>query len=159
MTTDQILAFALLGSTVAAFAWGRLPYDLVALTALGIGLVVGIIPAKHAFEGFSDDVVDHHRGRPRRQRRHRAIRRDRGGDAADRCRRLNTTAIQVPVLSACCMALSMVTKNVGALAVFMPVALQLCRRNKTPVSAVLMPMAFSAMLGGIVTWSARRRTS
>ena len=150
MTTDQILAFSLLGCTVAAFAWGRLPYDLVALTSLGIGLIVGIIPAKHAFEGFSDDVVVIIGAALVVSA---AIARSGVVEAAMRplLPKLKTTAMQVPVLSACCMGLSMVTKNVGALAVFMPVALQLCRRNKTPASAVLMPMAFSAMLGGIVT--------
>lgn len=150
MTTDQILAFSLLGCTVAAFAWGRLPYDLVALTSLGIGLIVGIIPFKHAFEGFSDDVVVIIGAALVVSA---AIARSGVVEAAMRplLPKLKTTAMQVPVLSACCMGLSMVTKNVGALAVFMPVALQLCRRNKTPASAVLMPMAFSAMLGGIVT--------
>ena len=150
MTTEQILAFTLLGCTVAAFAWGRLPYDLVALTSLGIGLIVGIVPAKHAFEGFSDDVVVIIAAALIVSA---AIARSGVVLAAMRplLPRLRTTARQVPVLCACTMALSMVTKNVGALAIFMPVALQLCRRNKTPVSAVLMPMAFSAMLGGIVT--------
>ena len=150
MTTDQILAFTLLGCTVGAFAWGRLPYDLVALTSLGIGLIVGIIPAKHAFEGFSDDVVVIIGAALVVSA---AIARSGVVEAAMRplLPKLKTTAIQVPVLCACCMGLSMVTKNVGALAVFMPVAMQLCRRNKTPASSVLMPMAFSAMLGGIVT--------
>lgn len=150
MTTDQILAFTLLGCTVGAFAWGRLPYDLIALTSLGIGLIVGIIPAKHAFEGFSDDVVVIIGAALVVSA---AIARSGVVEAAMRplLPKLKTTAIQVPVLCACCMGLSMVTKNVGALAVFMPVAMQLCRRNKTPASAVLMPMAFSAMLGGIVT--------
>lgn len=150
MTTDQILAFTLLGCTVAAFAWGRLAYDLVALTSLGVGLIVGIVPAKHAFEGFSDDVVVIIAAALVVSA---AIARSGVIEAAMRplLPKLKTTAMQVPVLSACCMALSMVTKNVGALAVFMPVALQLCRRNKTPASAVLMPMAFSAMMGGIVT--------
>ncbi|RYY15081.1 MAG: SLC13 family permease, partial [Alphaproteobacteria bacterium] len=150
MTTDQILAFTLLGCTVGAFAWGRLPYDLIALTSLGIGLIVGIIPAKHAFEGFSDDVVVIIGAALVVSA---AIARSGVVEAAMRplLPKLKTTAIQVPVLCACCMGLSMVTKNVGALAVFMPVAMQLCRRNKTPASSVLMPMAFSAMLGGIVT--------
>ena len=57
MTLDQFLAFALVAATIGAFVWGRLPYDLVAIAALAIGLALGIIPAKSAFEGFSDDVV------------------------------------------------------------------------------------------------------
>ncbi len=150
MTTDQILAFLLLGGTVTAFAWGRLPYDLVALTSLGIGLAIGIIPAKHAFEGFSDEVVVIIAAALVVSA---GIARSGVVEAAMRpiAPKLKTTARQVPVLSAACMLLSMVTKNVGALAIFLPVAMQLCRRNKTPVSSVLMPMAFAAMLGGIVT--------
>ena len=42
-------------------------------------------------------------------------------------------------------------KNIGALAMLMPVAFQLARRNNKPVSALLMPMSFAALLGGIVT--------
>src|SRR5262245_31241706 len=57
MTLDQALAFGLLGVTIAAFVWGRLPYDLVALTALAAGIGLGIVPADKAFSGFSDDVV------------------------------------------------------------------------------------------------------
>ena len=150
MTTDQILAFTLLGCTLAAFVWNRLPYDLVALLSLSIGLIVGIIPAEHAFEGFSDTVVVIIACALVVSA---AIARSGVVEALMRpiAPKLKTTAIQVPVLSAASMLLSMVTKNVGALAIFMPVAIQLCRRNKTPVSAVLMPMAFSAMLGGIVT--------
>ena len=47
--------------------------------------------------------------------------------------------------------LSAFVKNIGALAMLMPVAFQLARRNNTPVSALLMPMAFGSLLGGIVT--------
>lgn len=150
MTTDQILAFLLLGATVGAFVWGRLPYDLVAMTSLGIGLITGIVPAKHAFEGFSDDVVVIIAAALVVSA---GIARSGVVEAAMRpiAPKLNTTARQVPALSAACMLFSMFTKNVGALAIFMPVALQLCRRNKTPASAVLMPMAFASMLGGVVT--------
>ena len=45
----------------------------------------------------------------------------------------------------------MVTKNVGALAIFMPIALQLARRHGTPPSALLMPMAAASLTGGLVT--------
>ncbi|RYH95412.1 MAG: SLC13 family permease, partial [Acetobacteraceae bacterium] len=65
--------------------------------------------------------------------------------------RLRTVAIQVPVLVGATMLLSMVTKNVGALAIMMPVALQIARRTGTPPAALLMPMATAAMVGGVVT--------
>jgi len=47
--------------------------------------------------------------------------------------------------------LSMATKNVGALAIMMPVALQVARRTGSAPSRLLMPMAFGAMAGGMVT--------
>ncbi len=45
----------------------------------------------------------------------------------------------------------MVTKNVGALAMFMPIAAQVSRKNGTSVSQLLMPMAFGSLIGGLVT--------
>jgi di/tricarboxylate transporter len=45
----------------------------------------------------------------------------------------------------------MATKNVGALAIMMPVALQVARRTGSAPSRLLMPMAFGAMAGGMVT--------
>ena len=57
MTLDQVLAFGLIGITVAAFIWDRLPYDLIALTALAAGIALGLVPAEKAFSGFSDDIV------------------------------------------------------------------------------------------------------
>jgi len=47
--------------------------------------------------------------------------------------------------------LSMLTKNVGALAILMPVALRTARRTKTSPSSLLMPMSFMSLLGGLVT--------
>jgi di/tricarboxylate transporter len=58
---------------------------------------------------------------------------------------------QVPVLAGAVTVLSMVTKNVGALAMIMPVAAQVARRTGTPLSLMLMPMAFGSLIGGIVT--------
>jgi di/tricarboxylate transporter len=45
----------------------------------------------------------------------------------------------------------MATKNVGALAILMPIAIQVARKHNTPVSALLMPMSFACLLGGLVT--------
>jgi di/tricarboxylate transporter len=47
--------------------------------------------------------------------------------------------------------LSGFVKNVGALAMLMPVAFQFARRSGTSPSYLLMPMSFGALLGGIVT--------
>ncbi len=64
---------------------------------------------------------------------------------------LRTEARQVPALVVATTLLSMVTKNVGALAIFMPVAFQLSRRTGSAPSKLLMPMAFGSLVGGIVT--------
>ena len=150
MTLDQILAFALVGCTIAAFVSGRLPYDLVAVAALSIGLAIGIIPAAKAFEGFSDDVVIIIACALVVSA---AIARSGVIEAAMRplVPHLRTTRVQVPALVGVTLLLSMVTKNVGALAIFMPVALQLARRTRTSPSSLLMPMASASMIGGIVT--------
>ena len=150
MTVDQMLSFGLIGATIACFVWGRLPYDLVAVTALVVGIAIGIIPAAKAFEGFSDDVVVIIAAALVVSA---AIARSGVVEAAMRpiTPHLRSTAVQVPALVGSTLLLSMVTKNVGALAIFMPVALQLARRTKTSPSSLLMPMAFASMIGGIVT--------
>ena len=52
MTQDQIILFTLFGGVFALLLWGRWRYDLVAFTALLIGVVLGVVPTKDAFSGF-----------------------------------------------------------------------------------------------------------
>ncbi|NSX32156.1 SLC13 family permease [Brevundimonas vesicularis] len=150
MTLQQGLAFGLVGLTIGAFIWGRFRYDLVAVVALVAGLVIGIIPAEAAFDGFKNDVtviiacaliVSAAFAR--------------SGIIELAMRRvmplLKTERSQVPVLTVAVTLLSMATKNVGALAIMMPVALQVARQTKSSPSRLLMPMAFGAMAGGMVT--------
>jgi di/tricarboxylate transporter len=150
MTLDQGLAFGLIALTIGAFIWGRFRYDLVALCALIAGVAIGVVPAKSAFDGFSNDitviiaaalVVS------------AAFSKSGIVEAVLRplIPKLKTERSQVPVLTAAVTLLSTATKNVGALAILMPVALQLSRRTGSSPSRLLMPMAFGAMLGGIVT--------
>jgi Di- and tricarboxylate transporters len=150
VTLQQGLAFGLVGLTIAAFIWGRWRYDLIALCALVGGLVIGVIPAESAFDGFQNDVTV-------------IIAAALVVSAAfsksgiiERVLRpvmplLKTETTQAPFLTIAVTLLSMVTKNVGALAIMMPVALQVARRTGTPPSRLLMPMAFGAMAGGMVT--------
>lgn len=150
MTIDQALAFGLLGVTIALFLWGRLPYDLVALGALLGGVVIGVVPVEHAFEGFSDEIVIIVGAALVVSE---AIARSGAVEAVMRplTPRLKTVQVQVPVLVGATLLLSMVTKNVGALAILMPLALQLTRRTGTSPAALLMPMSFASLIGGIVT--------
>jgi di/tricarboxylate transporter len=150
MTLQQGLAFALVILTVAGFAWGRVRYDLVALISLLAGLIIGVVPAKAAFDGFKSDVVVIIACALIVSA---AVARSGVVEAATRpiFSRLRSERTQVPVLSMATALLSMATKNVGALAVLMPSALQLAARTKTPPGRLLMPMAFSALVGGLVT--------
>jgi di/tricarboxylate transporter len=66
-------------------------------------------------------------------------------------RHLRGTAAQVSALSGMVLVLSAFTKNIGALAIFMPVAFQLARRTGTSPSSLLMPMAFASLIGGLIT--------
>ena len=150
MTTPQILAFAIIGAMMALFVWGRLRYDLVALLALFAAIVAGIVPYDKAFSGFSDDIVIIVASALLVSA---AV--QRSGIVETLLRpiapRLTTTTAQVAVLAGSVALLSAFVKNIGALAMLMPAAFQLARKNKTPVSYLLMPMAFAALLGGIVT--------
>ena len=58
---------------------------------------------------------------------------------------------QIAVLGGTVALMSAVMKNIGALAILMPVAMQLARRHKTSAHLVLMPMSFCALMGGLIT--------
>lgn len=150
MTWQQGAAFGLIGLMMAAFVWGKFRYDLVAMVALLTGVLIGIVPADKAFSGFSDDII--------------AIIASALVVSAAVARSgivervlkplapwLTSTSIQVVVLSGTVAALSGFVKNIGALAMLMPVAFALARKNETSPSVFLMPMAFGSLLGGIVT--------
>jgi len=146
----QILSFALIGGAVAVFAWGRFRYDVVALVALAIGLATGDVPMKQAFSGFTSDVVVIiacalvvSAAIARSGVIEWAV-----GGSMDR---LRGAALQVPVLAGTTALLSMMTKNVGALAIMMPIALRIGRNEGSSVSSLLMPMSFMSLLGGLVT--------
>jgi di/tricarboxylate transporter len=150
MTFDQALAFGIVGVTIALFVHGRLPYDLVALLALLAGVVAGLIPAKDAFKGFADDIVIIVGSALLVSA---AVSRSGVVETAMRplLPWLRGPGTQVPVLAGAVMVLSAFVKNIGALALFMPVAFQLARRSGTSPSALLMPMAFASLVGGLVT--------
>jgi di/tricarboxylate transporter len=150
MTLQQALAFAILFGMMVMFAWGKLRYDLVAMLGLLLAVLAGIVPYDKAFSGFSDDIVIIVAGALLVSA---AVARS---GVIERVIRpiapyLTRTQVQVIVLTATVTVLSAFVKNIGALAMMMPVAFQLARRSNRPVSALLMPMSFGALLGGIVT--------
>ena len=59
--------------------------------------------------------------------------------------------MQVGALTGAVTFMSAFVKNVGALGVFMPVAIQAAERRNRPVSRYLMPLAFGSLIGGTIT--------
>ncbi|MDG2521485.1 SLC13 family permease [Caulobacter segnis] len=148
MTFPQILAFSLVGVTVLAFIWGRWRYDLVALGALAIGVAIGVVPAEKAFEGFSNDIVIIIGSALVVSA---AIARSGIIEMIMRplLPHLKTERTQVPVLAGATALLSMMTKNVGALAILMPSALATAKRSGSSPARLLMPMSFGSLVGGL----------
>lgn len=150
MTLPQIFAVSIFVIVMALMVWGRLRYDLVACIGLMAGIGVGIVPYKDAFKGFSDDIV--------------IIVASalvisagvaRSGILVSLLRLvtpyLKSTQSQVIVLVTAVGVLSAIVKNIGALAMLLPIAFQFARRSGQSPSVFLMPMAFASLLGGIVT--------
>jgi di/tricarboxylate transporter len=150
MTPQQILAVGIVAAMMGLFVWGRFRYDLVAALALLAAVAVGVVPAKEAFSGFSDDIVIIVASALLVSA---AVARSGVTEAVMRrvAPYATTTQAQVFVLVFAVTALSAFVKNIGALAMLMPVAFQIARRTDTSPSAFLMPMAFGSLLGGIVT--------
>lgn len=149
-TLDQVLVFSILGVALALFVWDRFRYDLVALMALLAAIACGVVPAADAFKGFSDQVVVIvasalviSAGIAKSGLIGRAVRHAEPY--------LTSTGARVAALTAGVTVLSALMKNIGALAIFLPMAVQVARRSDTPVAALLMPMAFGSLVGGLVT--------
>jgi di/tricarboxylate transporter len=150
MTTPQYLSIALLVAMMAMFVWGRFRYDVTAMLALLAGLALGIVKPKEAFTGFADDIViivgsalviSAAVQRSGMVERALAL-------IAGRVTKIRT---QLLVLTASVGVTSALVKNVGALAMLMPAAFQMAKKNKASPSVFLMPMSFASLLGGLMT--------
>jgi di/tricarboxylate transporter len=150
MTLPQAEAFLIVASMLGLFGWGGLRYDVVALLALTAALLTGVVPADKAFHGFSNPVIIIIASVLVLSR---AIAVSGVVEVAIRrvLRRVTSTSVQVGVLVACVAGLSAFMKNVGALGIFMPIAIQTAERSGRPPSAYLMPLAFGSLIGGTIT--------
>lgn len=150
MTTAQILAFAVIGLMMAAFIWGRFRYDVVAAVSLLVAVLVGIVPAADAFSGFSDDIVVIVASALIVSA---AVSRSGVMEALVQRYAPNVTAprMQLIILVSVVALLSAFVKNIGALAIMIPIAFQMARRSNVSPSMFLMPMSFAALLGGLMT--------
>ncbi|MBN1423125.1 SLC13 family permease [Candidatus Fermentibacteria bacterium] len=150
MPVHQWIIFGTLLVTLGLFITGRWRYDIVALVALMIVVLTGLVPAGHAFSGFSNPavitvaavlVIS------------RGLRNSGIVDLiGERLLRLKGGVIvQLAALTGIVAALSAFMNNIGALALLMPVAIQVARKKGVQASVFLMPLAFASLLGGMTT--------
>jgi di/tricarboxylate transporter len=150
MLIEHWIIFGTLLLTLVLFITGRWRYDMVALMALLILTLTGLIPAERTFSGFSNpavitvaavlvvsrglqnsgvvDLIGQQLGRLK------------GG-----------ITVQLTALTGLVMVLSAFMNNVGALALLLPVTIQLSRKKNLSPSLFLMPIAFASLLGGMTT--------
>jgi di/tricarboxylate transporter len=150
MTLQQALSLSLLGGLLILFVWDRFRFDVVALLALLAAVACGTVPANKAFSGFSNALLPLIASALVLSS---AVGKSGVIEVAVRYLRpvMGSRGSQVGVLSGAVAFLSALVKNIGALAIFLPVAMQVARRNKRPVSEFLMPMSFGSLVGGMMT--------
>jgi di/tricarboxylate transporter len=150
MTLQQGLAFAVIAGMMVLFVWGRLRYDLVAGLALLVAILVGVVPYDQAFSGFSNDILVIVgaallvSAAVTRSRLMEGLLQKLGS-------RIASVRAQVILLVAVVTVLSAFVKNIGALAMMLPVAFQMAKRSNVSPSVFLMPMSFGSLLGGLMT--------
>lgn len=150
MTIEQGIIFATLLLTLILFIHGRLRYDLVALLALLIVAITGLIPVDRAFSGFSNPaVVTVAAVFVLTQGLQNSGVIDRLGQSLNRLD--GRLTLQLGALVGMVTLLSAFMNNVGALALLLPVAIRMARKNNLPPSIFLMPLAFGSLLGGMTT--------
>lgn len=150
MTPGQWTILLVLAATVALFVWGRLRHDVVALASLMACVLLGLVPGEHAFAGF---------GHPAVITVACVLVLSRGlqdsGAVTLVVRRVLPPGmgpfVSLTVLTCLAAVLSSFMNNVGALALLMPVCLQIASRYELPPGRILMPVAFGSILGGMLT--------
>lgn len=150
MNSDQYIVFATLFFALVMFIWGKWRYDIVALMALLIATITGIVPTPQAFTGFGHPAVITvaavlviSRG---------LINSGLIDAITSQLYKIGSNiTLQITALTLTVAAISAFMNNVGALAIMLPVALQMARKNGHPPSLFLMPIAFGSLLGGLTT--------
>lgn len=148
--SDQSIVFLLISTTLALFIWGRIRYDLIAFMALISSTIVGVIPTHDVFSGFGHPavviialVLIISRGLIRS-----------GAVELISSNLSNFTSgvkTHIAVMGTISAGLSSIVNNVAALAILMPADTQLNQKAKRKPSTTLMALAFTSILGGMVT--------
>lgn len=150
MTQEQITISGVLLITLVFFAWGRYRHDIVAISCLVIGVVVGVVPSDTAFSGFGHAavitvaavlIISH------------ALKNAGVVDmiASHLTPYTGNIYLHIASLTLVVTVASAFMNNVGALALMLPVAIATAHQANRSPALVLMPLAFGSILGGMTT--------
>lgn len=150
MTADQVVISLVLVTTMGMFLWGRWRHDLVALGALLVCVFTGLVPGAEAFSGFGHPavitvacvlVLGY------------GLLLSGAVDVLTQKLLPKSAGPTVSIMTLIGLAalLSAFMNNVGALALLMPIAIQMATKLDLPPGKVLMPLAFGSILGGMTT--------
>lgn len=136
--------------TLVLFIWGKWRYDVVALLSLMIATWMGEVSPSQAFNGFGHPAVITvvfvliiGKGLVNSGLVYRlGLLLSKLGDHP---------LLQMVGFTTLIAIVSGFMNNVGALAILMPVALQISKQWKISPSLLLMPLAFGSLLGGMTT--------
>ena len=150
MINDQTVIFAILAGTISLFVWGRWRHDMVAMTSLLVCVFAGLVPLESAFLGLGHPAVITvacvlvlSSG----------LQATGAVDALIQCVLPKSAGMTLSIgaLVALGAILSGFMNNVGAMALLMPMAVQVAARLDVPPGRVLMPLSFGTILGGMTT--------
>jgi di/tricarboxylate transporter len=151
LTGDMMLVLLVLSATIGLFVSELVRVDVAAiLVMVTIGLL-GLVPSSELFDGFASNAVlsiiavmilGAGLDRTGVMAVVSAWILKIGGNSARRI---------VPLVSGTVGVISSMMQNVGATALFMPVMSRVSARTEIPLSQLLMPMGFCAILGGTIT--------
>ncbi|MES9940774.1 MAG: SLC13 family permease [Candidatus Thiodiazotropha sp. 6PLUC2] len=148
--TIYLFAFEIVGVDVAA-ATVMVLLGLTSLFAPFMGLEQGLVNNNHLFDGFSSNAVISIIA---------VMIIGAGLDKTGIMTKVASFILQVggttesriiPIISATVGFISSFMQNVGAAALFLPVVSRISARSGLPMSRLLMPMGFTAILGGTMT--------
>ena len=147
---DQIILSSTLVALLCLFIWGKIRYDALAIGALFVLVVLEIIPANDAFAGFAHPAVITvalvliiSQGLS-----NSGI----AGLVGKLIGGREFTEFQFLIcLLLIAAILSSFINNIGALAILLPITLNICQKMEWHPSKFLMPLAFACILGGMNT--------
>ncbi|BBD09802.1 SLC13 family permease [Desulfovibrio ferrophilus] len=151
LTSDMIMVLCLVGITVFLFLTEWLRVDVVAILIMVALPLLGLIEGRDAFDGLSSNAVISIIA---------VIIMGRGLDHTGvismlmkpLMRMAGKSKSRILVLLAGTVAvISSFMQNVGAAALFLPAIRRLSRHSGIPIAQLLMPIGFSAILGGTIT--------